>query len=59
MIQHKLAEMAIRIYAAESMTYRVDGLIESHLEGFTWDEPDAAKTHDEGRRRVRRRVLHH
>ena len=25
MIQHKLAEMAIRIYAAESMTYRVDG----------------------------------
>src|ERR1019366_3783248 len=42
MIQHKLAEMAIRIYAVESMTYRVEGLIESHLEGFTWDEPDAA-----------------
>ena len=29
MIQHKLAEMAIRIYAVESMTYRVEGLIES------------------------------
>jgi alkylation response protein AidB-like acyl-CoA dehydrogenase len=43
MIQHKLAEMAIRIYATESMTYRVEGLIESHLEHFSWDEPDAAR----------------
>ncbi len=43
MIQHKLAEMAIRIYALESMTYRVEGLIGSHLEGFTWDEPDAPR----------------
>jgi alkylation response protein AidB-like acyl-CoA dehydrogenase len=43
MIQHKLAEMAIRIFAAESMSYRVEGLISQHLEGFTWDEPDAAK----------------
>ncbi len=43
MIQHKLAEMAIRIYAAESMTWRTDGLIQSRLEGFTWDEPDAAR----------------
>ena len=42
MIQHKLAEMAIRIYAVESMTYRVEGLIQSHLEGFSWDEPEAA-----------------
>jgi alkylation response protein AidB-like acyl-CoA dehydrogenase len=42
MIQYKLAEMAIRIFATESMTYRVQGLIESHLEGFTWNEPDAA-----------------
>ena len=32
MIQHKLAEMAIRIFAAESATYRVVGLIESQLE---------------------------
>ena len=30
MIQHKLAEMAIRIYAAESISYRTAGLIESH-----------------------------
>jgi alkylation response protein AidB-like acyl-CoA dehydrogenase len=43
MIQHKLAEMAIRIFAAESMIYRVVGLIESHLEGFSWDQPDAAQ----------------
>ena len=32
LIQHKLAEMAIRIFATESATYRVVGLIESHLE---------------------------
>ena len=31
MIQHKLAEMAIRIYAVESMTYRVEGLVESRI----------------------------
>jgi hypothetical protein len=30
-IQHKLAEMAIRIYAAESMTWRVVGLIENQI----------------------------
>jgi alkylation response protein AidB-like acyl-CoA dehydrogenase len=44
MIQHKLAEMAIRTYAAESLACRVDGAIESHLEGFTWDAPNAAHT---------------
>src|SRR6267154_597223 len=44
MIQHKLAEMAVRIFAAESMTYRVQGLIGSHLEGFSWDTPDAPAT---------------
>jgi Acyl-CoA dehydrogenase, C-terminal domain/Acyl-CoA dehydrogenase, middle domain len=30
-IQHKLAEMAIRIYATESMTWRVAGLIENQI----------------------------
>jgi alkylation response protein AidB-like acyl-CoA dehydrogenase len=44
MIQHKLAEMAIRIFATESAAYRVVGLIESQLEGFSWDQPDAAQT---------------
>ena len=42
-IRHKLAEMAIRIFAAESISYRVEGLITEHLEGFNWDEPEAAK----------------
>lgn len=44
LIQHKLAEMAIRIFAAETMTYRVVGLIESRLEGFSWDQHDAPQT---------------
>ena len=44
MIQHKLAEMAIRIFAAESMAYRVSGQIEALLEGFSWSQPDAART---------------
>jgi alkylation response protein AidB-like acyl-CoA dehydrogenase len=44
MIQHKLAEMAIRIYAAETMSYRVVGMIQGQLEGFSWDQPDAAQT---------------
>src|SRR5215831_11961087 len=43
MIQHKLAEMAIRIYAAESITYRVVGQIESQLEGFSWEQPGASQ----------------
>src|SRR5437867_4673320 len=41
MIQHKLAEMAIRMFASESMTYRVVGDIQAQLEGFSWDAPDA------------------
>jgi butyryl-CoA dehydrogenase len=43
MIQHKLAEMAIRIYATESSSYRVVGLIENEMEGFSWSKPDAAQ----------------
>jgi butyryl-CoA dehydrogenase len=42
MIQHKLAEMTVRIFAAESMSWRVVGLIEAQLEGFNWSQPDAA-----------------
>ena len=44
MIQHKLAEMAIRIFAAESSSYRVVGLIQNELEDFSWSKPDAAQT---------------
>ena len=43
-IQHKLAEMAIRIYAAESMIWRSVGLVESRLRGFSWDHPTASQT---------------
>ncbi len=43
MIQHKLAEMAIRIFATECISYRTEGLISSYLDGFSWAEPEAAK----------------
>src|ERR1700685_3259357 len=43
-IQHKLAEMAIRIYAAESMSWRVVGLIQGQLEGFSCEQPGASQT---------------
>jgi butyryl-CoA dehydrogenase len=41
MIQHKLAEMAIRTFAAETMSYRVVGMIESRLQGWSWQQSDA------------------
>src|SRR5437868_6412876 len=44
MIRHKLAEMAVRIFAAETMSYRVVGLIEAQLQGFSWEQPEAART---------------
>jgi alkylation response protein AidB-like acyl-CoA dehydrogenase len=44
LIQHKLAEMAVLIYANESMTYRVAGAIQARLEEFSWTQPDAART---------------
>jgi hypothetical protein len=43
LIQEKLAEMAVRIYVNESMTYRVVGEIQRRLEGFSWEAPDAAQ----------------
>ncbi len=43
-IRHKLAEMAIRIFAVESATWRIVGQIESQLDGFSWDQPDASQT---------------
>ncbi|MFZ1918152.1 MAG: acyl-CoA dehydrogenase family protein [Terriglobales bacterium] len=45
-IQHKLAEMAIRIFAAESMTWRVVGLIENQMHGAASESkapPDPAR----------------
>jgi hypothetical protein len=43
-IQHKLAEMAIRIYAAESAAWRIVGLVEAQLDDFSWSQPDAPQT---------------
>jgi alkylation response protein AidB-like acyl-CoA dehydrogenase len=43
-IQHKLAEMAIRIYAVESMVWRVVGLIENQLRAASQDKSDASRT---------------
>jgi alkylation response protein AidB-like acyl-CoA dehydrogenase len=43
MIQHKLAEMAIRTFAAETMSYRTVGMIEGRLQGWSWEQPDAAQ----------------
>src|SRR4030081_191949 len=39
-LQHKLAEMAIRIYAAESMTWRVVGLIENQMHSTSQEAAD-------------------
>jgi alkylation response protein AidB-like acyl-CoA dehydrogenase len=43
-IQHKLAEMALRIYVVESMVWRVVGLIESQLKAAPQDKSDASRT---------------
>ena len=43
-IQHKLAEMAIRIFAAESMTWRVAGLIESQMQARSAERRDSSVT---------------
>ena len=42
-MQHKLAEMAIRIFATESMAWRVVGLIEAQLAGTGHAGADSAK----------------
>ncbi|HEY1937908.1 MAG TPA: acyl-CoA dehydrogenase family protein [Candidatus Angelobacter sp.] len=42
-IQHKMAEMAIRIFATESMAWRVVGLIEAQLSSAGHGSGDSAK----------------
>ncbi len=41
LIQHKLAEMAIRLYAGESMIYRTAGMIDAALHGLDLRAADA------------------
>ena len=43
LIKHKIAEMAIRIYANESMVYRTAGLLDLTLEGIDPTKEDAGK----------------
>jgi len=47
LIQQKLGEMAVRIFAAESMTYRVAGAIAQWLAHISWEEPEAPRKHVE------------
>jgi butyryl-CoA dehydrogenase len=42
-IQHKLAEMAIRIFVAESMTWRVGGLIENQMHAVSAQSADGTQ----------------
>src|SRR5437773_6228081 len=42
MIQRKLADMATRIYVADSMSYRTAGLMDAAAEGIEQGTPDAA-----------------
>jgi alkylation response protein AidB-like acyl-CoA dehydrogenase len=42
-MQHKLAEMAIRIFATETMAWRVVGLIQAQLSGAEHGSPDSTK----------------
>lgn len=41
-IQHKLAEMAVRIYCAESMVYRTVGMIDTAMRGIDKSSPQAS-----------------
>src|SRR5246127_1580065 len=44
MIQHKIAEMALRIYVVESMVWRVVGLIESQLRAVPQEKSADSRT---------------
>ena len=43
LIQAKLAEMAVRMYANESMAYRVVGELEDQLKAMSWEDADASQ----------------
>ncbi|MDR5693928.1 MAG: acyl-CoA dehydrogenase family protein [Armatimonadota bacterium] len=47
LIQHKLAEMAIRTYMAESMVYRTGGLVQRALEGTQGKGEDVVRALEE------------
>jgi alkylation response protein AidB-like acyl-CoA dehydrogenase len=41
LIQHKIAEMAARLYAAESMVYRVDGMVGRAAGSIDWSDENS------------------
>ncbi|MFN8544087.1 MAG: acyl-CoA dehydrogenase family protein [Candidatus Binatia bacterium] len=43
MIQRKLADMAVRIYVADSMSYRSAGLMDAATDAIPLDDPDRAR----------------
>ena len=43
LVQHKLAEMAARTFALESIVYRIAGLLENAFKDITADAPDASQ----------------
>src|SRR5207247_889292 len=47
LIKHKLAEMAVRVYVAESMAYRTGGLVEGALHGIHGDPNEAMRALEE------------
>src|SRR5207245_1064022 len=40
LIKHKLAEMAVRAYAVESMAFRTAGIVDEQLHGLDSTSPD-------------------
>ena len=42
-IRQKLADMAVRVFASESMVYRTSGMIDARLADVSWDSPEAAR----------------
>lgn len=47
LIKHKIAEMAVRTYIAESMVYRTGGLVEGALHGVHGDPQEAMRALEE------------
>lgn len=41
LIQQKLGEMAIRIFAAETLIWRITGMVEDWLRDANWEDPEA------------------
>ena len=42
LIKHKMAEMAIRVFATESMVYRISGMVDKELTNLPWEKEEAA-----------------